>query len=192
MKRFLLIVFSCLSFIVVMAAKPIEFDLFQTEIFNQESALCGDWIGIYEGVKLSDELDEDGDRIPVSANYKAYIRIKILDGLYIVRMKTRIADESMPFHYEPDGKIEYADENSITWVIDLGDDYDWSSTAKEQGIKIGHSHDIMRCRVTLANGVLRYSEEPRTTYYDTQGRIINSKTWSWGRKFSLYKEESDW
>lgn len=163
-----------------------------TTAIAQESAICGDWIGVYEGRTISDELDEDGDKRIVRADYKAYIRIKLLDGHYIVRMKTRIADESKSFYYEPDGKIEYADESSITWVIDLGDDYDWSSTDKVEGIRIGHSHDIKRCRVVLANGVLGYSEEPRTTYYDTQGRIITTKTWSWGKKFSLYKEESDW
>lgn len=159
---------------------------------GQQPVICGDWIGVYEGSKLSDELDEDGDKYIIPADYKMYIRIKIIDGHYIVRVKTRIADESGPFNYVPEGRVEYADENSIVWVEDYGDDYDWSSTAKEQGIRIGHSHDIKACRVTLANGVLRYSEEPRTTYYDTQGRKITTKAWTWGRKISLYKEEPDW
>ena len=158
----------------------------------QEPAICGDWIGIYAGFKQSDELDEDGDKRLVHADYKMYIRIKRLNGNYIVRIKTRIADESGPFHYEPDCQIEYSDESRINWIVDLGYDYDWSSTAKEQGIRIGHSHDIKACRVTLANGVLRYSEEPRTTYYDIQGRKITTKAWTWGRKISLYKEEPDW
>ena len=168
--------------------------LFLTTAMAQEPAICGDWIGVYKGYKMSDKVNEDGEHYPpVQTDYKAYLRIKIIDNHYSVRMKTRIADESKPFEYEPDCQIVDANEKSITWIFDNGDDYDWSSTAKEQGIKIGHTHDITRCSVTLTNGILHYSELFITTYYDMQGREITTKQWNRENKtFSLYKEDKDW
>ena len=166
-----------------------------TTAMAQEPAICGDWIGVYKGLKMSDEVDEDGDHYPVSADYKAYIRIKLIDNNYTVRVKTRIADESKPFNYEPECLIEHADEHGITWIYDHGNDYDWSPTAKEQGIRIGHSHSITRCWVTLTNGVLKYTDLYITTYYDTQGREITTKKWDYPgmrKSYALYKEDKDW
>lgn len=181
MKKLLLLAISC--FVCV------------SFVLAQEPAICGDWIGVYKGFKMSDDVDEDGDHYPVQTDYKAYLRIKIIDNRYTVRMKTRIADESKPFNYEPECRIENANENSITWVFDHGDDYDWSPSAKEQGIRIGHSHSVTRCWVVLINGVLKYTDLYITTYYDKQGRIITTKQWdipSMRKSYNLYKDDKDW
>ena len=166
-----------------------------TTAMAQEPAICGDWIGVYKGFKMSDDVDEDGDHYPVQTDYKAYLRIKIIDNHYTVRMKTRIADDSKPFNYEPECRIENANENGITWVFDYGDDYDWSPSDTEQGIRIGHSHSITRCWVVLTNGVLKYTDLHITTYYDKQGRIITTKQWdipSMRKSYNLYKDDKDW
>lgn len=136
----------------------------------QESAICGDWIGVYEGIGLSNEVNEDGEKNLITKDIKAYLRIRIIDGHYNVRMKTRYADESKPFNYMPECCIEYADDHHITWVFDYGDDYDWSGKAKEQGNVIGHSHEILSCQIMLTNETLKYSDEHIITYYDKQGR----------------------
>lgn len=110
-------------------------------------------------------------------------------------MKTRDADENSPFNYSPECHIEYADDHRITWVFDYGDDYDWSSTAKEEGIVIGHSHDIVRCQVTMTNGTLKFSDQYIVTYYDKQGRTITTKNYGAyiiKKPFTLYKEDTDW
>lgn len=101
-----------------------------------EPAICGDWIGVYKSWNI---VNTNGDRVKVDADYKRYIRIKIIDGNYTVRMKTRIADDSEPFNYWSECKILEANDRMIKWKMDLGSDYDWTSDAKHKGIPIGHA-----------------------------------------------------
>lgn len=163
-----------------------------TTVMAQDyTRICGDWIGVYKDYK--DDVDEDGEHYLAPTDYKAYLRIKYIDNHYTVRMKTRIADESSPFNYRPECRIESANENSITWIFDHGDDYEWRPSDKEQGISIGHSHSISRCWVTLTNGVLKYTDMCIITFYDKQGRIITTRQLDGlGKSFTLYKEDNDW
>ena len=50
----------------------------------QEPAICGDWIGAYKN-----DVDSEGSKNIIQKDYKRYIRIKLIDGSYTVRMKTR-------------------------------------------------------------------------------------------------------
>lgn len=164
--------------------------LCMTSVMAQEPAICGDWTGVYKSFKI---VNTNGNRQKVDADYKRYIRIKIIDGNYIVRMKTRIADNSEPFNYWSECQIIESSERIIKWKMDLGSDYDWSPDAMHKGILIGHADYYKYCTVTLSNGTLKYSEHMLVLYYDRQGREIdkeNSPERTVGQ--SLYKEESDW
>ena len=156
----------------------------------QEPAICGDWNGVYTSWTIDKSY---GNRRRVDADYKRYIRIKLIDGNYTVRMKTRIADNSEPFNYWSECQIIESSERIIKWKMDLGSDYDWSPDAMHKGILIGHADYYKYCTVTLSNGTLKYSEHMLVLYYDRQGREIdkeNSPERTVGQ--SLYKEDSDW
>ena len=155
----------------------------------QEPAICGDWIGVYESWKI---VNSNGNRHKVDADYKRYIRIKLIDGYYTIRMKTRIADNSEPFNYWSECLIIEANERMIKWKMNLGSDYDWSSEAEHKGILIGHADYNKYCTVVLSNGTLKYSEYMLTTYYDRQGREFDKEITPEMDKHSLYKEDSDW
>lgn len=47
----------------------------------QEPAICGDWIGVYEGPGLSNELNEDGKKYFITKDIKAYLRINSLTDI---------------------------------------------------------------------------------------------------------------
>ena len=161
-----------------------------TTAMAQEPAICGDWIGVFNGPQV---IDTDGNRHLVETAHKRYIRIKPIDGKYTVRMKTRIADNSEPFNYWSECEIIEANDRMITWKMDLGSDYDWSSEARHKGIRIGHADYYKYCTVMLSNGTLKYSEHMLVIYYDRQGREIDKECEpeiKVGQ--SLYKEESDW
>lgn len=155
----------------------------------QEPAICGDWIGVYKSWNI---VNTNGDRVKVDADYKRYIRIKIIDGNYTVRMKTRIADDSEPFNYWSECQILEANDRMIKWKMDLGSDYDGTSDAKHKGIPIGHADYYKYCTVILSSGTLKYSENMLVIYYDKQGREID-KDGSYEEKGqSLYKDDNDW
>lgn len=163
--------------------------LFLAKAMAQEPAICGDWIGVYKSWNI---VNTNGDRQIVDANYKRYIRIKLIDGNYIVRMKTRIADDSEPFNYWSECQILEANDRMIKWKMDLGSDYDWTSDAKHKGIPIGHADYYKYCTVILSNGTLKYSESMLVIYYDRQGREIDKDRSYEEKGQSLYKEDSDW
>ncbi len=155
----------------------------------QTSALCGDWIGVYEGT-----LPHPTEDRVVSADWKLYIRIKQIDGQYYVRMKTRIADESYPFWYQPECRVTSIDSNSISfsqlWCDDRGGDL-----GTEKGIAVGRDYQIARYKAVLTNGVLRLSGEYERTVYDRHGNIISTRcfhTNEYMKGLNLYKEDSDW
>lgn len=160
-----------------------------TMAMAQEPAICGDWIGVYNSWNI---INTNGERVKVDADYKRYIRIKLIDGNYIVRMKTRIVDDSEPFNYWSECQIIEANDRMIKWKMDLGSDYDWSQDAKQKGITIGHADYYKYCTVILSNGTLKYSENMLTIYYDRQGREIDKKRTPEIDKHSLYKNDSDW
>lgn len=155
----------------------------------QESPICGDWIGVYESWKI---VNDNGNRHKVDADFKRYIRIKFVDSNYIVRMKTRIADDSEPFNYWAECQIIESNDRMIKWKMDLGSDYDWSQDAKHKGIPIGHADYYKYCTVILSNGTLKYSENMLTIYYDKQGREFDKERTPEMDKHSLYKDDSDW
>ena len=163
--------------------------LCMTSVMAQEPAICGDWTGIFLSFNI---VNSNGSRTKVDANYKRYIRIKLIDGNYTVRMKTRIADNSEPFNYWPECQITKANDQMISWKMDLGPDYDWSADAKHKGMPIGHADYFKYCTVILSNSTLKYSEYLLVIYYDRQGREIDKeKTFEKGGQ-TLYKEDSDW
>lgn len=163
--------------------------LCMTMIKAQEPAICGDWIGVYKSWNI---VNTNGDRRKVDADYKRYIRIKNIDGNYIVRMKTRIADNSDSFNYWSECQIVEANERMIKWKMDLGSDYDWSPDAEQKGILIGHADYYKICTVILSNGTLKYSENMLTIYYDKQGREFDKHRTPEMDKHSLYKDDTDW
>ena len=148
----------------------------------QEPAICGDWIGVYEGIVIN-----DGSRY----DCKRYIRVKLIDGCYTVRMKTKVADESS-FKYFPEGEIIEADDRMIKWKVNLGSEYDWTSSAKHKGIPIGHADYFIYCTIILSKGTLKYSDYMLTIYYDRQGREIDKDISLKKDGQTLYKEDSDW
>lgn len=160
-----------------------------TTAMAQEPAICGDWIGVYNSFNI---VNTNGDRKIVHADYKRYIRIKLIDGNYIVRMKTRIADDSEPFNYWSECQVIEANDRMIKWKMDLGPDYDWSPDAKHKGISIGHADYFKYCTVILSNGTLKYSEYLLTIYYDRQGREIDKDRSYEENGQLLYKDDSDW
>lgn len=172
-----LIVFSIVAVLTCMAAVA------------QESAICGDWVGVYKGV---DVVGSDDDRHMIDVDRKRYIRIKSIGGSYTVRMKTRLADGSEPFNYSPECHIIEATDYKIKWKMNLGPEYDWSPTDKHNGVQIGHADYYEYCTVTLSNGVLKYSEYLHIIYYDRQGRVIDSEDCLEKSGQTLYKEDSDW
>ena len=155
----------------------------------QQSAICGDWTGVYLSWKI---VNTNGSTRHIETDYKRYIRIKLIDGNYIVRMKTRIADNSEPFNYWAECQIIEANDRMIKWKMDLGPDYDWSQDAKHKGIPIGHADYYKYCTVILSNGTLKYSEYMFTIYYDRQGREIDKEKTIEKDSQSLYKDDSDW
>lgn len=163
--------------------------LCMTSVMAQEPAICGDWTGVYKSFNI---VNTNGNRQKADADYKRYIRIKIIDGNYIVRMKTRIADNSEPFNYWSECEIIEANDRMIKWKMDLGSDYDWSQDAKHKGVLIGHADYYKYCTVTLSNGTLKYYENMLVIYYDRQGREIDRDSSYEDKVQSLYKEESDW
>lgn len=160
-----------------------------TTAMAQEPAICGDWIGVFKSFNI---INTNGDRVKVDADYKRYIRIKIIDGNYIVRMKTRIADNSEPFNYWAECQIIESNERMIKWKMDLGSDYDWSPDSKHKGIPIGHADYYKYCTVIHSNGSLKYSENMLTIYFDKQGREFDKERTPEMDKHSLYKDDSDW
>ena len=161
-----------------------------TTTMAQEPAICGDWIGVYKSWNI---VNTNGDRQKVDADYKRYIRIKLIDGSYTVRMKTRIADNSEPFNYCSECQIIESNDRMIKWKVDLGSDYEWTSDAKHKGIPIGHADYYMYCTVILSSGTLKYSDYMFVIYYDRQGREIDKESGPEKTKGqALYKEDSDW
>ena len=163
-----------------------------TTAMAQEPAICGDWIGVYKSDAISDDVDSEGSKYIIQKDYKRYIRIKLIDGSYTVRMKTRIADESSPFTYSPECHVIEANDRMIRWKMDLGSSYDWTPSDKHKGIPIGHADYYKYCTIILANGTLKYSEYMLTIYYDRQGREFDKQKWFEKDGQSLYKEDSDW
>lgn len=163
-----------------------------TVTMAQKPAICGDWIGVYKSETISDDVDSDGSKYFIQKDYKRYIRVKLIDGSYTVRMKTRIADESSPFTYSPECQIIEAGDRIIKWKMNLGPSYDWDSSDKHKGIPIEHADYYEYCTIILTNGTLKYSEYMLTIYYDRQGREIGRKKWFENDGQSLYKEDSDW
>ena len=165
--------------------------LCMTTAMAQEPSICGDWVGVYE----------DSDMNPTAefqsvVDWKLYIRIKRIDGQYRVRMKRRIADESLPFSYENNCKVQSANTNEIVWIGYDVDNYDWDSTDKKQGVRIGHTHETVYHKVVLNHGVMDYYKKSVTTYYDTHGHLITTSTIIFPETGSpycnLYKDDSDW
>lgn len=154
----------------------------------QESAICGDWSGVF----TSGVIDTDGERHVFDAAFKRHIRIKLINGNYIIRMKTRIADDSEPFIYWPECHIIEASDKMIKWRMNLDSDYSWSSDARHKGVRIGHADYYKYCTVKLSNGVLKYSEYLHTIYFDKQGRVIDSENNFEKSSQTLYKEDADW
>lgn len=148
------------------------------------NALCGDWVGVYEGTILGDDKIEHPD-------YKLYIRIQKSGNNYIVREKSRIADESEPFSYIQSAENIVVTNNSISWKHDYGDDYDWSGNARENGVRIGHSRAIEYCSAVLSGNVLNYCNYYIVTYFDRNGRTITSKQLP-ERRISLYRNNENW
>lgn len=173
-KRLYLIVLSLLCLTTVMA---------------QEPTICGDWVGIFEDWAI---VNREGSKSKIYKDYKRYIRIKLIDGHFTLRMKTRVADESSPFNYWPECQILEANDRKIMWKMDLGSDYDWTPSAEHKGIPIGHVDYFKYCTVILSNGILKYSENMLVFYYDRQGREIDKEQTPEGKAQSLYKEDSDW
>lgn len=163
--------------------------LCMTTAMAQEPAICGDWIGVYLGPKV---VDTDGDRHLIETHHKRHIRIKLIDGCYTIRMKTRIADNSEPFNYWSECQIIESNERMIKWKMDLGSEYDWTSDAKHKGIPIGHADYYKYCAVILSNGTLKYSEYMLVIYYDKQGREYDKQISYEEDGQTLYKEDSDW
>lgn len=155
----------------------------------QEPAICGDWTGVYESWDI---VDRDGSKQKVYRDYKRYIRVKLIDGCYTVRMKTRIADESLPFTYAPECQIIEANERMIKWKMNLGQDYEWSPSATHKGIPIGHADYYNYCTIILSNGTLKYSDHMLTIYYNKQGQEIDKESTPEIKMQTLYKDDSDW
>lgn len=162
-----------------------------TTVMAQEPAICGDWIGVYQGDVISDDVNSDGSRYFIQKDFKRYIRVKLIDGCYTVRMKTTIADESS-FKYAPEGEIIEANDRMIKWKVNLGSEYDWTSSAKHKGIPIGHADYFHYCTIILSKGTLKYSDYMLTIYYDRQGREIDKDISLKKDGQTLYKEDSDW
>lgn len=158
-----------------------------TSTMAQEPAICGDWIGVYHSWDI-----EDGSKRKIDCDWKRYIRIKYIEGAYSVRMKTRRADESTPFIYWKECQVIESSNKMIKWEINLGSDYDWSSSAQHNGRLIGHADYYKYCTVILSSGTLKYSEHMLTIYYDKHGGEIGRETTAEVDKHTLYKEESDW
>jgi hypothetical protein len=158
-------------------------------VLAQEPAICGDWVGIFEDWAI---VNREGRKSKIYKDYKRYIRIKLIDGNFTVRMKTRVADESSPFNYWTECHILETNDRMIKWKMDLGSDYDWTPSAKHKGIPIGHADYFKYCTVILSNGILKYSENMLVFYYDRQGLEIDKEQTSESKVLSLYKDNSDW
>lgn len=158
----------------------------------QQSAICGDWTGIYESSVISDDVDDEGSKYFVTKDFKRTIRIKLIDGNYTVRMKIQRADGSGSVSYIPNAEIISADDHHISWKHDRGDDTDWDSSDRHNGRIIGRSSTFYYCSVTLTNGVLKFSDYWITTYYDRQGYKIDDSRWGESSNQTLYKDEDDW
>lgn len=117
--------------------------LSMTAVIAQEPAICGDWIGVYKDASISEDVDSEGSKYFIQKDYRRFIRVKLIDGHFTVRMKTRIADESSPFNYWPECQIIEANDRIIKWKMDLGPSYDWSLSDKHKGISIGHADYYM-------------------------------------------------
>lgn len=156
----------------------------------QEPAICGDWIGIAHEAALK-EHPETGNLMRVDE--KLYIRIKLIDGKYQVRMKAQIADGSRPFDYQPECKVTSVSENTIKWSQDWGSNDD-DDLGTEQGVVVGKDSQIAYFTAVLSDGVLKLSERYIITYYDRRGNVITSKEFpvSYSKGVILFKEESDW
>lgn len=159
-------------------------------VIAQQSAICGDWIGIAHETALKEH--------PVTGNMmrvdeKFYIRIKQIDGKYQVRMKSQIADGSRPFSSLPECKVISVTDEMIKWSQDWGSNED-DDLGTEQGVIVGKDSQIAYFTAVLTDGVLKLSEEYKITYYDRYGRVITTKTVPTGysKGVTLYKEESDW
>lgn len=163
--------------------------LCMTTAMAQEPAICGDWIGVFESTKPH----PTEDRL-IPADWKLYLRIKKIGEDYIVMMKRRLADETIPFVYEKKCKVQFGDEHIIRWITIDEDDWDISSTYKEQGINVGHVHDTVYNSAEYNNGCLSFSSYLERTHYDRQGHVINKKKINTGfpRKCELYKDNADW
>lgn len=158
----------------------------------QQSAICGDWTGIYESSVISDDVDDEGSKYFVTKDFKRTIRIKLIDGNYVIRMKIQRADGSGKVSYIPNAEIMSANDHQISWKYDRGRDSDWSGSSRHNGRIIGSSSTFYYCSVTLTNGVLKFSDYWITTYYDRQGYKIDDSRWGESSNQTLYKDEDDW
>lgn len=161
-----------------------------TTAIAQDSALCGDWIGIAHETALK-EHPVTGNMIRVDE--KLYIRIKQIDGKYQVRMKSQIADGSRPFSYLPECKVISVSEDMIRWSQDWGGNED-DDLRTELGVIVGKDSQTAYFTAVLTDGALKLSEVYKITYYDKHGRVITTKTvlTHYSKGVTLYKEESDW
>ena len=143
-----------------------------TTAMAQEPAICGDWIGVYKSDAISDDVDSEGSKYIIQKDYKRYIRIKLIDGSYTVRMKTRIADESSPFTYSPECHVIEANDRMIRWKMDLGSSYDWTPSDKHKGIPIGHADYYKYCTIILGKREANFHLKHRSALMNYMVRIF--------------------
>lgn len=168
-----------------------------TESMSQESAICGDWTGVYKEVCISDDYDSEGSKYIVFRDYKRYLRIQCIDNHYTVRMKKRIADNSLPFEYSSECHIIDANDKEIKFKINWGTDNSPSGTYK--GYTLDHVDYYKYFTAKLSEGRLKLSAYMEITYYQAGykmyelGKEIKKEYEGMARdNLFLYKETSDW
>lgn len=166
--------------------------LFSTMAFTQENCkICGDWVGVYN--QELGKYDQTEDTF-IPANYKLYVRIKKIDGTYIVRVKYQIADGSMAVNYTPDCIITNSTDTKISWHWDWGND---DNGGDSWGDGIAYVHNTSYLTVFLENGRLVYTGKGIIKEYNRRGDLV--KQWESphgvfpsGDRVILYKEDDDW
>lgn len=149
-----------------------------------DDEFCGDWVGTYTE-RLPDNNNEWRDM-----QIKMYIRINKMNSNYTVRIKTQCPGSDMS--YWPTCEHISRQGNSLNFIMDRGNNYDWDANDKFMGKRINSSHYVIHGSLSAGTGSIYYKDYMITTYYGGGNKIGEEKSPIKGgylREVTLYKDD---
>lgn len=146
---------------------------------------CGDWVGTF--TMTVPDPDSDGMK---DERVKMYIRINKMDSGYTVRIKTQSPGSDM--NYWPTCENVSRQGNSLYFIMDRGENYDWEANDKKNGQRIRRSHYVIHGSISVGIGSICYRDYMIVSYYGDSGYIGEERAPIKGgyiRDMTLYRDD---